>query len=391
MNFVSDFEKDNSYLNKVLNITFYSEEQLSENDYQSQDSYNRNDCMQLRPSELFLFMKESYLIRNNSLNLKVNNSNKEIISLFEENKKIKNYFNINKDLSIPDAFLEQQINNKIKRMNTSKEMKLKLLLDDNNSNHKIAKIKVELDSLSKKRSKGIKFDFKVAQPGRKKKEDNTYRHHNKYSSDNVINKIKNMINKSLLLFINKLIKVIYHKKENNCKQFSSLNLQKNKSNKTITIEIKKIQYDFRANKTKRDDNLEFLNHTLKKYLSNKISSKYDKNNYPPNFNEMVIDNFLNDENNKDIFDFVFNYLTIGDWLEIFIYKKELKDFNKYNLLNENQKIIIKGNLVRIDNFLDEIYQEDKIYFHIFCLLIYNLKRYLTIKESRIRKKKEEEN
>lgn len=147
MNFVSDFEKDNSYLNKVLNVTFYSEEQLSENDYQSPDSYNRNDCMQLRPSELFLFMKESYLIRNNSLNLKVNNSNKEIISLIEENKKIKNYFNINKELSIPDAFLEQQINNKIKRMNTSKEMKLKLLLDDNNSNHKIAKIKVELDSL----------------------------------------------------------------------------------------------------------------------------------------------------------------------------------------------------------------------------------------------------
>lgn len=240
MNFVSDFEKDNSYLNKVLNITFYSEEQLSENDYQSQDSYNRNDCMQLRPSELFLFMKESYLIRNNSLNLKVNNSNKEIISLFEENKKIKNYFNINKDLSIPDAFLEQQINNKIKRMNTSKEMKLKLLLDDNNSNHKIAKIKVELDSLSKKRSKGIKFDFKVAQPGRKKKEDNTYRYHNKYLSDNIINKIKNMINKSLLLFINKLIKVIYNKKENICKQFNSLNIKNNKSSKITTIEIKKI-------------------------------------------------------------------------------------------------------------------------------------------------------
>lgn len=134
-----------------------------------------------------------------------------------------------------------------------------------------------------------------------------------------------------------------------------------------------------------------MKQTLKKYLSNNISSKYDKSNYPPNYNEMVIDNFLKDENNKDIFDFVFNYLTIGDWLEIFIYKKELKDFNKYNLLNENQKIEIKVNLVRIDNYLDEIYQEDKIYFHIFCLLIYNLKRYLTIKERRIRKKREEEN
>lgn len=49
-----------------------------------------------------------------------------------------------------------------------------------------------------------------------------------------------MINKSLLLFINKLIKVIYNKKENICKQFNSLNIKNNKSSKITTIEIKKI-------------------------------------------------------------------------------------------------------------------------------------------------------
>ena len=130
-----------------------------------------------------------------------------------------------------------------------------------------------------------------------------------------------------------------------------------------------------------------LTYTLKKYLSIDISSKYDLNKYPANYNKIVIEKLIIEENNKDIFDFIFNYLTIEDWLDIFIYKKEVKDFKKYNLLENSQKNKIKNNLVRIDSFLNEIYQEDKIYFHIFCLLIYNLKRYLTIKERRNRKKK----
>ena len=132
-----------------------------------------------------------------------------------------------------------------------------------------------------------------------------------------------------------------------------------------------------------------LTYTLKKYLSIDISSKYDLNKYPANYNKIVIEKLIIEENNKDIFDFIFNYLTIEDWLDIFIYKKELKDFKKYNLLDNSQKNKIKNNLVRIDSFLNEIYQEDKIYFHIFCLLIYNLKRYLSIKEKRNRKKKDE--
>ena len=66
--------------------------------------------------------------------------------------------------------------------------------------------------------------------------------------------------------------------------------------------------------------------------------------------------------------------------------------DEYNLLEENQIKIIKVNLDRFDNY---IYKNDKkdnsktandrIYFHSFCLLIYNLKRYLALKEKRVRK------
>ena len=55
----------------------------------------------------------------------------------------------------------------------------------------------------------IKDKFKT---GRKLKNDISKRSHNKYSFDNLVDKIKNMINTSLLFFCNKVIKTIY---ENN--------------------------------------------------------------------------------------------------------------------------------------------------------------------------------
>ena len=52
----------------------------------------------------------------------------------------------------------------------------------------------------------------------------------------MINRIKNLIHNSLIMFINKLIK--------------SLKIDK---------DIKKINYNLRVNKRKKDDNLELLN------------------------------------------------------------------------------------------------------------------------------------
>ena len=46
--------------------------------------------------------------------------------------------------------------------------------------------------------------------------------------------------------------------------------------------------------------------TVKEYLYNKISSKYA--NIPPEYNKLIIKKLLSDENNKDIFEFLFNIL-----------------------------------------------------------------------------------
>ena len=127
--------------------------------------------------------------------------------------------------------------------------------------------------------------------------------------------------------------------------------------------------------------------TLKNYPCAKISPKCTT--YPSNYNQLIIDKILNDEDNKNIFDFIFNGLLIKDWLEIFLYKKNFTDFDKYDLIDKSQKKKIKENLERIDKYINEIYNDDKIYFHCFFLFAYNLYRFLLLKEKRNRNEEED--
>ena len=49
--------------------------------------------------------------------------------------------------------------------------------------------------------------------------------------------------------------------------------------------IKKNNYDFRLNLRKKNEILKLLDSSLKDNLSIEISAKYDKNNFPSNYNE----------------------------------------------------------------------------------------------------------
>ena len=166
------------------------------------------------------------------------------------------------------------------------------------------------------------------------------------------------------------------------------------SSKDLAQIIKKNDYESR-NKLKRvDDILKFLDSTLKNYLSNNISNKYDSLKYSSNNNELIPEKLLKDENYKDIFEFILNDLTIIDWLDLSLYKKEFKDFENYNSFNIYGKNKIKGSLKGFDKYIDKIKKSDKndklnkIYFHKFFLICYNLKRFLRLKEARNRKKEE---
>ena len=167
--------------------------------------------------------------------------------------------------------------------------------------------------------------------------------------------------------------------------FLELNIERKKSNSKLIKVIKDNQYDFIKDKKKSSDILKLFSSTVKEYLCNKLSTKYL--NLPNDYNEKVIIWLLGDDNYKNIFEFIFNKLIIEDWVDIFLYKKKLKDYFGFNTMNQTDKKIVKENLFGIDYYFDEIYLDnkgniDKVYFHCFLLLIYNIKRYILIKEKR---------
>lgn len=156
----------------------------------------------------------------------------------------------------------------------------------------------------------------------------------------------------------------------------------------LILIIKENDYDININNTSKSYNLKILNLTINNYLSNSLSRRFKK--IPSNYNKLIIKKLLNDEKNNDIFDFIFNYLKIEDWLDIYIYKKEIGDYISDNELNQIKINIIKENLIRIDDCLLEISKNNKLYFHCFSLMIYNFKRYFWKKEGRILKIKQKE-
>jgi hypothetical protein len=111
------------------------------------------------------------------------------------------------------------------------------------------------------------------------KNDFSVRINNKYSCDNLIDKIKNMINISLVSFDNKIIKNIYTDNAEIKQIFSDAKLPQKFSTTKV---IKGIDKNFIVQKRKGNEILELLNLTVKDYFYNKISSKYT--NIPQDYN-----------------------------------------------------------------------------------------------------------
>ena len=300
------------------------------------------------------------------------NINKETnLTDINANKPKRKLFEIKKE-NVPKYFTENSINNIIKRFNISKELKIKLLLDINIENNDVEQIKRVLESDTKKRRKRFNNDL--------------------YRTDHILKKLINIINSSLLNFVNNLIGSLYSK-ERIYMILEGIIPSNEIEDSDLKNVIKKNDFIIRGKLESKEEKLNLLNLTIKRYLCGKISPKYTKSNYPSNFNELIIDKILKDEDNKDILNFILNDLLIKDWLEIFLYKKSFEDFNKYNSFNKEKRNKIKGNLERIDKYINKIYNKiynkknkNKIYFHCFFLIAYNLFRFLIMKEKRNRNK-----
>ena len=320
----------------------------------------------------------------NELNTSVNAIQNKIEKSLGEKKECSLFYTTEK---IPDIYSENQIIIKI-RTYLYRELRDSIFQKDTEC-IEYQRIKEDLESNKNKRNKRsvlrIKMNIKV-EKGRKKKDDSSKRNHNSCSPDNLINKIKNFINDSLIITINKIINFLYSK-EKKIEFLSDLNLSQERKVQVSENIIKKINYNFRANRTNKDGNLALLKLTIYDYLSTIISSKYI--DLPENFNKLIMDKLLEDTVNKDIFNFIFKELTLDDFLEIIIHKKELEDFSKFNKLDEKQKILLKKlldeNLFGVERILVIISEKyDMKYVNCFTLLIFNLKKFIMNREKRIR-------
>ena len=231
----------------------------------------------------------------------------------------------------------------------------------------------------KKRNRGVKLPKEdKKKSGRKRKEDSSLGKHNKDTPDNIIKKIKTNILKYLLFFINKLLYSILDK--NTIKSFlTKINKSEYEEKKEVDL-IKYLDYKVFIDNMKKDSNIKFLKMTLKEFLSQKESTKFK--NISEDTNKIIIEDLLKQKN--EIFDFVFN-LKLGDWFDLFLYKKEFEDFG---IIYGNQTRIIMDSFQRVDKFLINFckeYKNDYDYVSSFICIMYNYERWFLIKIDRNKK------
>ena len=215
---------------------------------------------------------------------------------------------------------------------------------------KSIQIKVRENILSKRPFKEKK---KI---GRKKKEFEGLGQHNKFSDDNIINKIKHAILQKARIFINQKIKTL-------CVNEDGKILQKN-----VLFKLKQNQLE--SSKSAYDK--EFLRKTLGEIFSQEISSKYIL--HPSTHNKNLIEFLMDDKNekNKIIFCRIFN-LTFVECLEHFRGSKKFEVLEGINNLEDYLK--------------EKNFEEDKEYCILFKYFVNNFEKIILEKKQRIKVQK----
>ena len=216
-----------------------------------------------------------------------------------------------------------------------------------------------LQLIKKKRKRSsnselLTFDNKIKYGfGRKKTGDISKRDHNKFSSDNIIKKIKAKLFQNAIIFVNNIL-----------------------DNKNKNMKLKELDYQY-INSIKKDKELESLRKPLKEILSKKISPKF--NNFPKDTNKKIIDYILESQKNNEVLMFILN-LPFRDWIDLFIMKKNLKEFEN---LNNSSCQKIEEKMPKINDLLDKILEKNTgEYLSSFIFYLYNYERYFTSKRKR---------
>ena len=314
---------------------FYFDKDNFDNDNNENENENNTYNLQSKNDRTTLVKAK------NKLNIKGNNPNcwtlDEINKLFDLETDIRR--KIIEDIPIDEPFLNRKRNRDFTITN-----------DTYGSMYNNNKFQIEVETTKKR--------------GRKPKNEEGQRKHNKSSPDNIIKKIKANLFKYCKLFLNNVLSGITN-------------------TKILDLDYKYI------NQLKKDLDLKFIGMTLKDLFSLDISPKYQ--DMPHDTNKINIQKILND-NKDDTLEFIFN-MTFRDWIDVFTYKKNISELlQNYNNDNNNIGIDVKTieeNMIGVHELLKELAKNNKDeYFSLFTFYLYNYELWFSSRMGRNRKQKE---
>ena len=164
--------------------------------------------------------------------------------------------------------------------------------------------------------------FIFTKRGRKTKEDDSIRKHNKYTTDNLRRKCKYILINNILDFINEKIKEIYDS-----------NIGDGMSKKELLPLNQKAKFEIGI-----EFNKKLLNKTIGEIFSDNISQKFT--NYLPNHNQTIIQRLLNDkdEYKKNCLQKLFN-ITFLQCLKKFIGIESIEELDGLKTFYEINSIL----------------------------------------------------
>ena len=164
--------------------------------------------------------------------------------------------------------------------------------------------------------------FVFTKRGRKTKEDDSIRKHNKYTTDNLRRKCKYILINNILDFINEKIKEIYDS-----------NIGDGMSKKELLPLNQKAKFEIGI-----EFNKKLLNKTIGEIFSDNISQKFT--NYLPNHNQTIIQRLLNDkdEYKKNCLHKLFN-ITFLQCLKKFIGIESIEELDGLKTFYEINSIL----------------------------------------------------
>ena len=286
----------------------------------------------------------------------------------KENSLFANNNSDNSDTKIPKSFIFEDILKIFKqKYNESSNIILKNFTKDEiiEKYEKIMYLydmKLLKNKRNRSKNKGNENEVPFSR-GRKRKDDNSKRKHDKFSSDNIFKKIKAKLIEIAIEFINNIV-------------------NRNKKD-PLKVIFKKIDYKY-INQMRQDLDIELLNEPLKNLLLKDVSKKYS--NISTDSNRIKLENLIKNEKNDEIIMFVLN-LPFRDFIELYCSKKTIYDIESSSNIDSGICQKIMNELPRIDSLLNKIFKKnDGKFLSHFIFLLYNYEKSVLIKKGRNLKK-----